>query len=78
MKIRVEEAIARARQQGLQIRKKDIAARLWPYAGEQARATYMSRLCSGLTERVTADMVRVIADMTGCTADFLFGISDEF
>ena len=75
--LRIEEALARAKQQGRKVYKKDIAARLWPDASEAARQVAMTRLCSGRTERVTLEWVQIITEMTGCTADFLFGLSND-
>lgn len=75
--LRIEEAIARAKQQGGKVLKKDVAARLWPDSTEVARQVNMSRLCAGKTPRINIDWVVTICEMTGCSADFLFGLSNE-
>lgn len=75
--IRIEEAIARAKQQGKKVLKKDIAARLWPDSTPVAQQVNITRLCSGKTPRINVDWVNIICEMTGCTADFLFGLSNE-
>ena len=75
--MRIEEAIARAKQQGNQVLKKDIAARLWPDSTPVAQQVNITRLCSGKTPRINVEWVNVICEMTGCTADFLFVLSNE-
>lgn len=75
--MRIEEAIARAKQQGKKVLKKDIAARLWPDSTPVAQQVNITRLCSGKTPRINVEWVNVICEMTGCTADFLFGLSNE-
>ena len=75
--MRIEQAIARAKEQGKKVLKKDIAARLWPDSTEAGQQVNMTALCSGKTTKINQDWVAIICDMTGCTADFLFGISNE-
>ncbi len=75
--MRIEEAIARAKQQGNKVLKKDIAARLWPDSTTVSRQVNMTALCNGATTRINTEWVNVICEMTGCTADFLFGLSNE-
>ena len=75
--IRIEEAIARAKQKGNKVLKKDIAARLWPDSTPVAQQVNITRLCAGKTPRINVEWVSVICEMTGCTADFLFGLSNE-
>lgn len=75
--MRIEEAIARAKQQGNKVLKKDIAARLWPDSTPVAQQVNITRLCAGKTPRINVEWVGVICEMTGCTADFLFGLSNE-
>ena len=75
--MRIEEAIARAKQQGNKVLKKDIAARLWPDSAPVAQQVNITRLCAGKTPRINVEWVTIICEMTGCTADFLFGLSNE-
>lgn len=75
--MRIEEAIARAKQQGKKVLKKDIAARLWPDSTPVAQQVNITRLCAGKTPRINVEWVTIICEMTGCTADFLFGLSNE-
>ena len=75
--MRIEQAIARAKEQGKKVLKKDIAARLWPDSTEVGQQVNMTSLCSGATSRVEPEWVNIICEMTGCTADFLFGLSND-
>lgn len=75
--MRIEQAIARAKEQGNKVLKKDIAARLWPDSTPVAQQVNMTALCRGETARIVPDWVNIICEMTGCTADFLFGLSNE-
>ena len=75
--MRIELAIARAKEQGNKVFKKDIAARLWPTSTPEAQQVNMSALCSGKTTKINPDWVAIVCEMTGCTADFLFGLSNE-
>ena len=75
--MRIEQAIARAKEQGKKVLKKDIAARLWPDSTPVAQQGNMTALCNGETARIVPEWVNIICEMTGCTADFLLGISNE-
>lgn len=75
--LRIEQAIARAKEQGVKVLKKDLAARLWPDSVPEAQQVNITRLCSGKTARIEEDWVKIICEMTGCTADFLFGLSND-
>lgn len=75
--IRIEQALARAKEQGKKVRKKDLAAMLWPDSAPVAQQVNMTGLCSGKTTKINPDWVPIICEMTGCTADFLFGISND-
>ena len=73
--MRIEQALAHAKEQGNKVLKKDLAAKLWPDSA--AQQVNMTALCSGRTNKINPDWVNIICEMTGCTADFLFGISNE-
>ncbi len=75
--MRIEQAIARAKEQGTKVLKKDVAARLWPDSSPAAQQVNMTALCNGRTNKISPDWVNIICEMTGCTADFLFGLSNE-
>lgn len=75
--MRIEQAIARAKEQGNKVLKKDIAAKLWPDSTEAAQQVNMTRLCNGGTTKIDEDWVSIICQMTGCTPNFLFGFSND-
>ena len=75
--MRIEQAIARAKDAGRKVLKKDIATRLWPNSTETAQQVNMTALCNGTTSRINQEWVNIICEMTGCTADFLFGITND-
>ena len=75
--MRIEQAMARAKEQGKKVLKKEIAARLWPDSNEAAQQVNMTSLCNGKTNKINPDWVNIICEMTGCTADFLFGLSND-
>ena len=75
--IRIEQAIARSKERGNKVLKKDIAARLWPDSTPVAQQVNITRLCAGRTPRIEERWIPIICEMTGCSADFLFGLSNE-
>lgn len=77
MAFRIEEAIARAKANGNKVLKKDIAAKMWPDSVESAQQVNMTKLCNGKTAGIRPEWVVIICEMTGCTADYLFGLSNE-
>lgn len=77
MTLRIEEAIARAKANGTKVLKKDIAAKLWPDSVESAQQVNMTKLCNGRTASIKPEWVVVVCEMTGCTADFLFGLTNK-
>ena len=75
--MRIEQAIARAKESGKKVLKKDIVARLWPDSTAVAQQVNMTALCNGATARINPEWVKIICEMTGCSADFLLGISND-
>ena len=71
--MKIEQAIARAKDHGKKVKKKDIAALLWPDSTETAQQVNMTKLCSGKTTKINPDWVNIICDTCECSADFLFG-----
>lgn len=74
---RIEEAIARAKTKGIKVMKKDISARLWPDSVDSARQVNMTKLCTGRTYGIRPEWVVIICEMCECTADYLFGLSND-
>lgn len=75
--IRIEQAIARAKEQGKPVLKKDLAAKLWPDSSEAAQQVNMTNLCNGRRDAVKPEWVSIICETCGCSADFLFGLKNE-
>lgn len=75
--LRIDGAIARAKEQGNKIMKKEIAAKLWPDSTPNAQVTNMTALCTGATKYVNPEWISIICDMTGCTADYLIGRTND-
>lgn len=73
MKLRINEAIAEAKQRGIKVRKADIAAAIWPDSNVGTRQVNFTRLCNGTAKSVTPETIVIICRMCGCSADFLFG-----
>ena len=70
----INEAIALANAQGKKVKKKDIAARLWPNSQKGAQRMNMTNLCrTSEARRISPEWVDVICEMCGCTPNFLFG-----
>lgn len=77
MTLRINEALARANTQGKKVFKKDISEKLWPDSTAIAQQVNMTNLCCGKTQKINPDWVGVICEMLDCTADFLFGLSND-
>lgn len=75
--IRIEQAIARAKESGNKVLKKEIAARLWPDSSPAAQQVNMTALCNGETARIVPGWINIICEMTGVSADFLLGITND-
>lgn len=75
--IRIEQALARAKEEGRKVMKKELAAKLWPNSSPAAQQVNMTGLCNGKTTKIDPEWVAIICNMTGCSADFLFGISND-
>ena len=71
--IRINEAIAQATIKGIKVRKKEIAARLYPDVSTATQQVNFTNICRGRTKRITAEQVAIICEMTDCTPNFLFG-----
>ena len=74
--LRIKEAVARAERMGKKVMLKDIAARLYPDSGEQARQVNMSNLVTGRKKSVSPECVNIICEMCDCTPNYLFGYED--
>lgn len=72
--IRIEQALAVAKENGRKITKKDLASMLWPDTTAAGQQVNMTNLCGGKTARIDPDWIPIICRECGVTADFLFNI----
>lgn len=75
--LKVNEAIALSEAMGKKVLKKDLAAKIWPNSRSEAQAVNMTNLASGITKKVNPEWIAIICKETGCSANFLLGLSDE-
>lgn len=76
VKLRVNEAIARAKTQGKKINKKDVAAEIWKGRAASAQQVNMTALCNGSKKQIRPEWVMIICRMCDCTPNYLFGYGD--
>lgn len=76
MRIKLNEAIALSASKGKKVKKRELAAKMWPNSNSSAQAVNMANLCNGTTKRFDPDWIVIICRELGCTSDFLFGIND--
>ena len=77
MRLRVNEAIAAAKLQGKDVKKKELAKLLFPKSTEMSRITLMTKVCSGKLERVNPEWIGIIANECGVDANFVLGIEQD-
>ncbi len=76
VRLRVNEAIARAQTNGKKILKKDVAAELWKGRNVTAQQVNMTALCNGSTKQIRPEWVSIICEMCDCTPNYLFGYEE--
>lgn len=77
MKIRIDEALAKAKYNGKAVLKKDLAAKLWPDSSEISQQVNLSNLCAGRTTKISPEWILILCSELGVSADYLFGLSNE-
>lgn len=73
-KLNLSTAISQAKEKGVKVLKKELAAKLWPNSKEITQQVNMSSLISGRTSRISLDMIHVICHELKCTPNLLFNI----
>lgn len=73
MTLRLNEAIALSVVNGKNIKKMDLAAKLWPNSVPVTQKVNMRLLARGVTKRIEPEWIKIICDETGCDPNFLFG-----
>ena len=76
VRLRVNEAIARAQTNGKKVLKKDVAAQLWKGRNAIAQQVNMTSLCNGSTKKILPEWVITICEMCDCTPNYLFGYEE--
>lgn len=71
---RINAALANAKENGIKVMKKDIAARLWPNSSPSAQQVNMTKLCNGKQKKINPEWVNIVCELTGVSANFLLGI----
>ena len=71
---RINAALASAKENGIKVMKKDIAARLWPNSSPSAQQVNMTKLCNGKQKKIDPEWVKIVCELTGVSANFLLGI----
>jgi len=74
---KLKEAIARSEMKGKKVLKKELSAMLWGDSADGAQQVNMSSLLSGRKKKISPEWVPIICKALNCSADFLFGLSDE-
>ena len=74
IRLRIDEAIEVAKQNGTKVLKKDIAQRIWNSENPKIAGTNMARLVKGTKATVRPEWIATICAMTGVDANFLLGI----
>lgn len=76
MRLRVNEAIAKAQTKGKKVYKKDIAEKIWSESSQQAQQVNMTSLCNGRTKYFKPEWVEIICEMCEVSPNYLFGYED--
>lgn len=75
--LRLNEAIARAKTNGIRVSKKEVSARLWEGSKESTQQANMNNLCNGRTKLINPNWVTIICEMVNCTPNYLFGYDEQ-
>lgn len=76
MRLKINEAIARSEAKGKKVKKKDLAALLWPTSRAETQVANFVRLCAGKTQCVRPEWVMTISAACDCTPNYLYGVSE--
>lgn len=76
MRIKINEAIAAAKLQGKEVKKKDLAALMFPNSTIQSQSTLMTKACSGKLKRICPEWLQIISQECGVSIEFLLGMEE--
>lgn len=74
--IRLKEAIARAREEGLFRRKEDLAQKIWTNSSPKSAYMNLLNLEHGNSKKIDIESVAIICKECNVSADYLFGLTD--
>lgn len=75
-KLRINEAIEHAKAQGIKIKKKELAAALYPFSTPMGQQSNLYGILSGRKERLYPEQIMKVCELCGVTPNFLFGYED--
>lgn len=75
--LRINEALSRCERMGKKVYKKDLAALLWSDSNANAQQVNMTKLVNGTSKKVSIEWVEILCRELNCTADYLFGLSND-
>ena len=70
--IKINEAMA-----GKNITRMDIARKMWPDSKESTQRVSIGKIVNGITKTYTLEQIKIICELTGVDANFLFGIKKK-
>ena len=73
VRLRINEAIGRAKQKGIKVNKKIIASKIWVDSSISSQQMNMLRLCNGRTKKIAPEWIMIICEMCDCTPNYLMG-----
>jgi len=74
--IRLKEAMARAREEGLFRRKGDLAQKIWTNSSPKSAYMNLLNLEYGNSKKIDVESVAIICKECNVSADYLFGLTD--
>lgn len=74
MKLKLAEAFLKAKEEKRAVKKKDLAAKLWPHSNSITQQVNFTNLMNGSTKRITVDMIRIICTELQCSPNDLIDI----
>jgi hypothetical protein len=73
-RIRIREAVLLAKANGIQIKKSDLAQRMFPFTTKSSAYACFNNYERGASTKIDIAQVKQICQETGVDANFLFGI----
>ena len=74
MSLKIKEAYEIAKDFDKTVKKKVLAAKLWPDSNPSTQQVNMTNLFNGTTKRFTFEMIVIICNYLSCTPNYLFDL----